>query len=129
MLNELESLSQNIGRLIKISERHHQARRALEEQLEHLRAEYAGMQSELAQVREERDTLQAERDGLSAKIDDAQVRLNAILEKLPRAKAAPEPDNQLDLLGPDSSHDAHAHAPEHAHAGEMHGEHSHGEKA
>jgi hypothetical protein len=82
------------------------------------------VQSELAQVREERDTLQAERDGLSAKIDDAQVRLNAILEKLPRAKAAPEPDNQLDLLGPDA-HDAH----EHAHAGEMHGEHSHGEKA
>ncbi len=63
MLNELESLSQNIGRLIKISERHHQARRALEEQLDQLRAEHAGVQSELAQVREERDTLQAERDG------------------------------------------------------------------
>ncbi|MDB5783014.1 MAG: hypothetical protein JWQ50_2929, partial [Caballeronia mineralivorans] len=28
MLNELESLSQNIGRLIKISERHHQAHNA-----------------------------------------------------------------------------------------------------
>jgi chromosome segregation ATPase len=129
MLNELESLSQNIGRLIKISERHHQARRALEEQLEQLRADFAAVQVELAQVREERDTLQAERDGLSAKIDDAQVRLNAILEKLPRAKAAPEPDNQLDLLGPDASSDPASDAHEHAHAGEMHGEHSHGEKA
>ena len=37
-------------------------------------------------------------DALSAKIDDAQVRLNAILEKLPRARAHSEPDNQLDLL-------------------------------
>jgi chromosome segregation ATPase len=129
MLNELESLSQNIGRLIKISERHHQARRALEEQLEQLRADFAAVQVELAQVREERDTLQAERDGLSAKIDDAQVRLNAILEKLPRAKAAPEPDNQLDLLGPAASSDSSSAAPEHAHAGEMNGEHSHGEKA
>lgn len=129
MLNELESLSQNIGRLIKISERHHQARRALEEQLDQVRADFAAVQVELSQVREERDTLQAERDGLSAKIDDAQVRLNAILEKLPRAKAAPEPDNQMDLLGPDASSAASSEAPEHAHAGEMNGEHSHGEKA
>jgi chromosome segregation ATPase len=131
MLTELESLSQNIGRLIKISERHHQARRTLEEQLEQVRADYAAVQSELSQVRDERDSLQAERDGLSAKIDDAQVRLNAILEKLPRAKAAPEPDNQLDLLGPDSPPPHSSSDAEHepAHAGEMHGEHSHGEKA
>jgi len=127
MLNELESLSQNIGRLIKISERHHHARHALEEQLEQLRADYAAVQGELAQMREERDTLQTERDTLSAKIDDAQVRLNAILEKLPRAKAAPEPDNQLDLLATDASHDEAQQEP--AHAGEMHGEHSQGEKA
>jgi len=92
MLNELESLSQNIGRLIKISERHHQAHDALAQQLEQLRADYANTQGELAAVREERDALVAERDSLSAKIDDAQIRLNAILEKLPRAKAAPEPD-------------------------------------
>jgi uncharacterized coiled-coil DUF342 family protein len=124
MLNELESLSQNIGRLIKISERHHQARHALEQQLDQVRADFAAAQDELARVREERDTLQSERDGLSAKIDDAQVRLNAILEKLPRAKALPEPDNQLDLLASEAARH------EHAHAGEMHGEaHSHGEKA
>jgi chromosome segregation ATPase len=130
MLNELESLSGNIGRLIQISERHNQARAALQDQLDQLRADYASIQAELAQVREERDTLQSERDSLSAKIDDAQVRLNAILEKLPRAKGAhhAESDNQLDLLEADSQ-DAHEHAHAHADEQEMHGEHHHGEKA
>jgi septal ring factor EnvC (AmiA/AmiB activator) len=130
MLNELESLSGNIGRLIQISERHNQARAALQDQLEQLRAEYANVQAELAQVREERDALQSERDSLSAKIDDAQVRLNAILEKLPRAKSAhhAESDNQLDLLDADSQ-DAHEHAHAHADEQELHGEHHHGEKA
>jgi uncharacterized coiled-coil DUF342 family protein len=125
MLNELESLSGNIGRLIQISERHNQARQALEAQIEQLRADYATVQAELVQMREERDTLQSERDSLSAKIDDAQVRLNAILEKLPRGKSAHQEsaDNQLDLLDAQSS-GAH----EHAHA-EMNGEHHHGEKA
>src|ERR1700710_1104838 len=122
MLNELESLSENIGRLIKISERHHQAREALAAQLDELRNEFAAAQDQLAQVR-------AERDSLSAKIDDAQVRLNAILEKLPRAKAAAEPDNQLDLLPADGEANAHAHAEEFAH-GAMHDEsQGHGEKA
>jgi len=121
MLNELESLSQNIGRLIKISERHRQAQAALEQQLDQLRAEFANAQGELKQVREERDTLAAERDSLSSKIDDAQVRLNAILEKLPRAKAAPEPDSQLALLPQESAVE---------HAGAMHEEaQGQGEKA
>jgi FtsZ-binding cell division protein ZapB len=121
MLNELESLSQNIGRLIKISERHHQAHHALELQLEQLRTEYASVQDELTHVREERDALAAERDSLSSKIDDAQVRLNAILEKLPRAKTAPEPDNQLALLPPEGGVE---------HAGAMHEEsQGQGEKA
>ncbi|SAL01284.1 ATPase [Caballeronia calidae] len=122
MLNELESLSGNIGRLIQISERHKQAHQALQEQLEQLRADYANVQAELVQVREERDALQSERDSLSAKIDDAQVRLNAILEKLPRAKSEQhaESDNQLDLLEADSQE---------AHEAELHGEHHQGEKA
>jgi chromosome segregation ATPase len=121
MLNELESLSGNIGRLIQISERHKQAHQALQDQLEQLRADYANVQAELAHVREERDTLQSERDSLSAKIDDAQVRLNAILEKLPRAKAGhAEADHQLDLLEADSQE---------AHEAELHGEHHQGEKA
>src|SRR6201996_8446485 len=117
MLTELESLSQNIGKLIAISQRHHEARQALEAQLANVGAEADPTRAELVQMREERDALQAERDALSAKIDDAQVRLNAILEKLPRAKAAVEPDNQLDLLPPDM--DAHSHAEELAH-GAMH---------
>ncbi|HEY2024891.1 ATPase [Paraburkholderia sp.] len=98
MLTELESLSQNIGKLIAISQRHNEARLALEEQLALARASVQTAHAELAELREERDTLQAERDALSAKIDDAQVRLNAILEKLPRARASSEPDSQLDLL-------------------------------
>jgi uncharacterized coiled-coil DUF342 family protein len=124
MLNELESLSGNIGRLIQISERHNQARLALEAQLEELRIEYGNAQAELAQVRDERDMLQAERDSLSAKIDDAQVRLNAILEKLPRGKSAhhAEPDSQLDLLGNESSKGVQEPA-------EIDEVHHHGEKA
>lgn len=111
MLTELETLSQNIGKLIAISQRHNEARQALEAQLANVRAESEATRAELAQMREERDALQAERDALSAKIDDAQVRLNAILEKLPRARAHSEPDNQLDLLAP-----AHGsqHDPQHA---------------
>jgi uncharacterized coiled-coil DUF342 family protein len=127
MLNELESLSQNIGRLIQISERHHQAHNALAEQLDQLRAQYASAQDDLAQMREERDTLMAERDSLSAKIDDAQVRLNAILEKLPRAKSAAEPDNQLALLPPDGGNEPDTADAAH---GALHEEsHHHGEKA
>ena len=108
MLNELESLSQNIGRLIAINERHQQARHALEEQLAHLRGEYDAARVELAQVRDERNALQAERDALIAKIDDAQVRLNAILEKLPRTKGPYEADSQLDLLGEGNAAQAEA---------------------
>jgi uncharacterized coiled-coil DUF342 family protein len=115
MLTELETLSQNIGKLIAISQRHNEARQALEAQLANVRAESEATRVELAQMREERDTLQAERDALSAKIDDAQVRLNAILEKLPRARAHNEPDNQLDLLTPahESEHGSQ-HDPQHA---------------
>ena len=98
MLTELETLSQNIGRLIAVSQRHYAARQALEEQLTQARSDCDATRAELEQMREERNALQAERDALSAKIDDAQVRLNAILEKLPRAKGQSEPDSQLDLL-------------------------------
>ncbi len=100
MLNELETLSQNIGRLIALNKRHHTERLALEEQLAQLRTEAEATRTELSQLREERDALAAERDALSAKIDDAQVKLNAILEKLPRVKNAPDAENQLDLLDP-----------------------------
>lgn len=98
MLNELETLSQNIGRLISLNQRYHSERLALEEQVAQLRADADTVRAELAQLREERNALAVERDTLSAKIDDAQVKLNAILEKLPRTKSAAEADNQLDLL-------------------------------
>ncbi len=106
MLTELETLSKNIGRLIQISQRHHEARLAAQEQLAQARADCDATRAELDQIREERNALQAERDTLSAKIDDAQVRLNAILEKLPRARAHGEPDSQLDLLAPER-HEEH----------------------
>lgn len=116
MLNELETLSQNIGRLIEINQQHHEARHALEEQVAQLHAQLDGSRAEIEQLREERNALQAERDTLSAKIDDAQVKLNAILEKLPRTKSVEQADNQLDLLDgqarPDSD-DAASHG-EHA---------------
>jgi uncharacterized coiled-coil DUF342 family protein len=95
MLNELDLLSQNIGRLISISDGYQQARHELEQQLAQARAERDATRAEAEQIRHERDLLREERDVLSAKIDDAQVRLNAILEKLPHNKAA---ENQLDLL-------------------------------
>ncbi len=112
MLTELETLSQNIGKLISISQRYNDARLALEEQLAQAHAEIETTRGELAQMRDERNALQVERDALSAKIDDAQVRLNAILEKLPRPRAHSEPDNQLDLLSPEHEH----------HGGASHGE-------
>jgi uncharacterized coiled-coil DUF342 family protein len=115
MLNELETLSQNIGRLISLNKRYSE-RLALEEQVTQLRADADTVRAELAQLREERNALAAERDTLSAKIDDAQVKLNAILEKLPRTKSVEQADNQLDLLDgqarPDSD-DAASHG-EHA---------------
>jgi uncharacterized coiled-coil DUF342 family protein len=117
MLNELETLSQNIGRLIEINQRQHAARLTLEAQLAELQTQCDNARAELEQMREERNALQAERDALSAKIDDAQVRLNAILEKLPRARAQAEPDNQLDLLDPSARADEDSHA-------ERHGDHA-----
>jgi uncharacterized coiled-coil DUF342 family protein len=114
MLNELESLSQKIGRLIAINERHQQARHALEEQLEELRAHNDAVRAELLLLRDERNALQAERDTLLAKIDDAQVRLNAILEKLPRTKGSYDTDSQLDLLTPAGDSEAARNgAPQH----------------
>ena len=105
MLNELETLSQNIGRLIALNERHLQARHALEEQLAQVRRDNEAARAELALLRDERNALQAERDALVAKIDDAQVRLNAILEKLPSAKGHPDADSQLDLLAASNGDD------------------------
>ncbi|MBI0327583.1 ATPase [Burkholderia plantarii] len=114
MLNELETLSQNIGRLIALNQRHHTERLALEEQVAQLRAQAEAVRVELDQLREERNALVAERDTLSAKIDDAQVKLNAILEKLPRTKQTADGESQLDLLDADAASSGAASHGEHA---------------
>lgn len=88
MLNELDLLSQNIGRLIAISDRFNQHRHELEQQLQHMRTERDDARQAAEHLRGERDALRDERDILMAKIEDAQVRLNAILEKLPHQKAS-----------------------------------------
>src|ERR1700730_16723580 len=103
MLSELEHLSQNISRLISISSRRVQMQRELEQQLAELRAECDTARAALEPLRAERDQLREERDALAAKIDDAQVRLNAILEKLPHTRTD---DQQLDLLTPRAAADA-----------------------
>ncbi|KAG0192397.1 hypothetical protein DFQ28_009350 [Apophysomyces sp. BC1034] len=100
MLTELENLSQNIGRLVEISNRNRQARLAVEQQLEAARAQDDKLRAQLEQAQRERDALRIERDTLSAKIDDAQVRLNAILEKLPHTRL---PENPPDLPQPQAS--------------------------
>ncbi|RKP56699.1 ATPase [Pararobbsia silviterrae] len=97
MLNELDQLSKNIGRLIAISGQHQNRLRELESQVAHARAEHETLHAEVEALRSERDALRAERDALSSKIDDAQVRLNAILEKLPHSRTD---ESQLDLLTP-----------------------------
>jgi len=103
MLSELEQLSQNISRLISISSRRIQAHRDLEQQLAIVCEERDAARAALEPLHAERDHLRDERDALAAKIDDAQVRLNAILEKLPHTKTD---DNQLDLLAPGAAHAA-----------------------
>lgn len=95
MLSELDQLSQNISRLISISSRRIQAQREMENRLAQAHQERDAARIELETTRTERDSLREERDALAAKIDDAQVRLNAILEKLPHTKTH---TNQLDLL-------------------------------
>src|ERR1700743_3011649 len=97
MLNELDLLSQNICRLIEISGQREQRLLDLETQLAHAPDEREALRAEVEALRTERDGLRLERDALSSKIDDAQVRLNAILEKLPHSRAD---ESQLDLLAP-----------------------------
>ncbi len=108
MLNELDQLSKNIGRLIAISGQHQHRLRELESQLVHTRDERDVLSNEIDALRAERDALRAERDALSSKIDDAQVRLNAILEKLPHQRTD---DSQLDLLAPVTPTPAQGNAP------------------
>jgi chromosome segregation ATPase len=83
MLTELDSLSENINRLLQIVEGSQGALAEREAQLARVRVERDEALTTGHALRAERDTLRDERDALLAKIEDAQVKLNAILEKLP----------------------------------------------
>lgn len=96
MLTELENLTAKIDQLVSISSRFHQHNQALQNELERVRASHGEALAEIDQLRQERDQLRLQRDQLAAKIDEAQVRLNAILEKLPLNTPA---EGQMDLLG------------------------------
>ncbi len=78
MLNELDSLRQNIGRLIMLIDRYRQQWQDLTQQLEQSQAALAATRLTLEQTC-------GERDALTSKIEEAQLQLNAILTKLPPA--------------------------------------------
>ncbi|GAB3626352.1 ATPase [Pandoraea terrae] len=96
MLTDLEHLTEKIEQLVVVSQRFHQHNQALLSELERARAECEETRGAAEQLRQERDALRLQRDQLAAKIDEAQVRLNAILEKLPNNSQS---EGQMDLLG------------------------------
>lgn len=96
MLTDLEHLTDKIEQLVVISQRFHQHNQALLSEIERARGEAEDARTVAEQLRAERDALRLQRDQLAAKIDEAQVRLNAILEKLPNNNPA---EGQMDLLG------------------------------
>lgn len=88
MLKDLESLSENINRLLHTVEAGKGALVEREAQLMRVRGERDEAMTAALSLRAERDRLRDERDALLAKIEDAQIKLNAILEKLPVPRAA-----------------------------------------
>lgn len=76
MLNEIDSLRQNISRLITLLDRYRQQSREVAQQLAQTQATLAETHATLEQTRSERDTL-------TTKIEEAQTHLNAILTQLP----------------------------------------------
>ena len=112
MLNELDSLSENINRLIHLVEgsRHTLAER--DAQLARAKVERDEALTSNSTLRAERDKLRDERDALLSKIEDAQVKLNAILAKLPPPRVSPDaqPDTDEALAHEDGvEHHQHAH--------------------
>jgi len=86
MLNELDSLSENINRLLQSLESSRGALAERDGQLARARVERDEALTTNRALRAERDALREECDSLLAKIEDAQIKLNAILEKLPRPR-------------------------------------------
>ncbi|MGI4860437.1 MAG: ATPase [Janthinobacterium lividum] len=109
MLNDLESLSENINRLLHSVEASKGALAEREAQLVRVRGERDEAMTAALSLRAERDRLRDERDALLAKIEDAQIKLNAILEKLPVPRAV-EHGEPARHGGFDQMIDPHAHA-------------------
>lgn len=116
MLNELDLLSENISRLLSSLEtgRHSLAER--EGQLARVRVERDEALTTNRALRAERDALREERDALLAKIEDAQIKLNAILEKLPQPRLPAVALSDESDAPSEEAHadDASAHADHHA---------------
>ncbi|WP_347556099.1 ATPase [Robbsia sp. KACC 23696] len=83
MLNELDSLSEKITRLLRLVDNNRQTQADRDAQLNRMRVERDEALTASHALRADRDALRQERDALLAKIEDAQIKLNAILEKLP----------------------------------------------
>jgi len=108
MLTELDSLSENINRLLQIVEGSQGALAEREAQLARVRVERDEALTTSRALRAERDTLRDERDALLAKIEDAQIKLNAILEKLPPPRASLDTtDGVTAALDDEASHVTH----------------------
>ena len=136
MLTELDSLSENISRLLQIVEGSQGALSERDAQLARVRVERDEALTTGRALRAERDTLRDERDALLAKIEDAQIKLNAILEKLPPPRASLESSAEgTGALNGDADADApptHESAPERADSTEQtehehHAQHAEGE--
>jgi predicted nucleic acid-binding Zn-ribbon protein len=87
MLNEIQHLSDTLGRILL-----HADQLAADNQ--RLRAALEEAQADAARMREEREAMTADRELLNAKIEEAQQRIQTILDKLPTAADT----RQLDLL-------------------------------
>lgn len=113
MLKDLESLSDNINRLLHTVEAGKGTLAERDAQLTRVRGERDEAMTAALSLRAERDRLRDERDALLAKIEDAQIKLNAILEKLPvpRAVANNEPARHGGFIAAgDPLTGPHAHA-------------------
>lgn len=87
MLNEIQHLSDTLGRILLHADRLAADNQRLREALEEA-------QADAARMREEREAMTADRELLNAKIEEAQQRIQTILDKLPTAADT----RQLDLL-------------------------------
>lgn len=128
MLTELDSLSENISRLLQIVEGSQGALAEREAQLARVRVERDEALTTGRALRAERDTLRDERDALLAKIEDAQIKLNAILEKLPPPRAPLDATEGVTVADDESTHVTHEGAEDPAHGDADHAaQHAEGE--